>query len=954
MDENTEQLRRKQMRNAHNEEFLQNLFVRRPSARKRYERMLQSEAVPEAATEAKAEAIAEASDKPGSQDNARQIVAETIVNEERPVLFIRSDWIDRDEVTVIGDEADELIRDLDSRRAALQPLMPLIGRIDVTNFPNIDYVGSGWFVDKDIVVTNRHVANLIARWDGRKFAFSHGIGGRAVASSFNTLHEFDDLAPNTERSFAVTDVLYIEPEPGPDIAFLRVNRRTDGARADRIEIAPNDIGEGKKVFVVGYPARASKRVIPDQDLMKRLYRDRYDVKRAAPGFTMGPQNNSTRHDCTTLGGNSGSVVLDLETGKAVGLHFAGLYQEANYAVGARTLTDYITRKRWSRPVALELARRDPAPPTTPRPKPQALPPQGAQTGTPAGAVTVTIPLSITVSLGQPASGGAPLVSGSVGWHDPAASTRSPSDAEAAARSFWDERPDGVIGVRVGYFEEGGDIGDVPYIAASAPASRIGDVSARGPAQYDGFAVRYLPANVTEQIEGLGIVESVDRISYDDDARTGKNFSFEPVEEMMTVRAHVGPEYSWDELKGFLAGAKRKMVSAMYEFHGIEIKNAIESRLNDGASLIMVLDNATFTEVKDEDEEFERGDTFKRWKTRFRSRFDRVVAKEGVDGLISDSYHIKVTVREDDTFWLSSGNWKQGSSQPVITDEQRENASEVDLPGNREWHVIVANSTLATRFRSHILQDFKRSRDLGGDDVPASEEAAEIFVDVPIEEAPVLERRPANRLLKPLQIERSIKVKPLLTPDKEGAVYSEAVLEMIRSARKSLLFQIPYIGMPSNPRADRGYIDELIKALTQKLKTLDDARVLLRAGGSKFSAPTHAAWYFKSKGVDISERLRSIENHHTKGMIVDGERVLIGSHNWSKPGVTLNRDASLIFDDKEIADYFGQAFEIDWDRANPIKPKRFVKSEGVMQEAVGAEPPSGFRRVRLSELLKEDD
>ena len=29
------------------------------------------------------------------------------------------------------------------------------------------------------------------------------------------------------------------------------------------------------------------------------------------------------HDCTTLGGNSGSVVLDLTTGEAVGLHFAG-------------------------------------------------------------------------------------------------------------------------------------------------------------------------------------------------------------------------------------------------------------------------------------------------------------------------------------------------------------------------------------------------------------------------------------------------------------------------------------------------------------------------------------------------------------------------------------------------------------------------------------------------------
>jgi phosphatidylserine/phosphatidylglycerophosphate/cardiolipin synthase-like enzyme len=162
-------------------------------------------------------------------------------------------------------------------------------------------------------------------------------------------------------------------------------------------------------------------------------------------------------------------------------------------------------------------------------------------------------------------------------------------------------------------------------------------------------------------------------------------------------------------------------------------------------------------------------------------------------------------------------------------------------------------------------------------------------------------------------------------------------------------------MPSNPTEDRGFIDDLINALVEKLRSLDDARVLLRVGGSRFSAPTHAAWFFKSKKIDIANRLRQIEDHHTKGMIVDGKRVLIGSHNWSKPGVTLNRDASLIFDDQGIAEYFAEAFEIDWERANPIKPKKYVKTKKeTVVEAVGAAPPPGYRRVRLSELRKEDD
>ncbi|MEY9419445.1 hypothetical protein ABIF69_005887 [Bradyrhizobium japonicum] len=964
MDELAERARRQQSRKKHQEEFLQRLLARRPEARQKYQNLMDHpEVIPEVMVEGVVQTEAAGLPVPDSHE----IVLETIVNEERPVLFVRDDWVDTEKVFAVGDEAKELIRDLNQERKALQPLMPLIGRIDVIDFPGLAYLGTGWLVDVDIVVTNRHVACLMAHQDANKFAFSHGVGGRKIQSWFDTLHEFDDSAPDQARAFEVKEVLYIEPDSSPlDIAFLRIARRTDGSRQDRITVSATDVGENVQVVAIGYPARAPKRVIPNQDLMKQLYLDRYDVKRAAPGLTMGPEQGSTRHDCTTLGGNSGSVVLNIKTGEAVGLHFAGLYQESNFAVRATVLGDYINRKIWTRPAVIrgESVKRAVKPDTRPTPQSpvKALGQMSDAAG--AGSVTVTIPLSITVSLGQPVAGGTPFIDPqpkardvdrtSGGGRGGAAAKGDPSLAEAAVRAFWDERPQGVIAARVGFEEKNGEISDEMFIAASVPPPQLEAVEARGPSDYRGYPVRYLPADVTEQLESAIIVETVDQISYDDDARTGAGFSFDPVSEQMTVRLHVGPEYSWDELKGFLEDADGQLVSAMYEFHGSHIKDAIEARLKAGASLTMVLDNASFSDVKDDDEEFDRIPVFKRWKTRFKQRFDRVVAPEGVRGLISDSYHIKVTVREDDTFWLSSGNWKMDSSQPIVTEEQRQNASDVDLPGNREWHVIIRNRTLAERFRNHIEQDFKRSRDLGGGDVPPSKEAADPFVDVALEEAPVLERRPPERIVKPRTIDRKVNVQPLLTPDQEGAVYSEAVLELIRSARKSLLFQIPYIGMPSNPRVDRGYIDELIKTLTQKLKTLDDARVILRAGGSKFSAPTHAAWYFKSKGVDINERLRSIQNHHTKGMIVDGKRVLIGSHNWSKPGVTLNRDASLIFDDEEIASYYAEAFEIDWDRANPINPKRFMKAESVILEAVGAAPPPGYRRIRLSELMKEDD
>jgi hypothetical protein len=980
-----------------NERFVQRLLARRPQDRPGLEARLQEEEKVQQQKRLRPEAAMEdlLVDPSGQiKRDPRDLALETIVNRERPVLFVKDGNFDTNEVTTFGPEAVDLV-DRMKQQGSLLPLLPLIGRIDVVNFPNnIDFVGTGWFVDTDIVVTNRHVASLIARWDGRKFAFTRGVAGRALESSLCNAHEFDDLAPDASRIFKVTEVLYIEPDSGPDIAFLKVDRRTDGRAPSFISVSANDAAAELPVCVIGYPARASKRVIPDQDLMKQLYRDRFDVKRAAPGFTSGIEQGSTTHDCTTLGGNSGSAVLDLVTGNAVGLHYAGIYEEDNFAVRASVLTDYIRRKRWNLPPTVETRASTssttsnvPEPPTSvaPGPTTTAPVPTAAAGGTAtvaaaAGAsVSLTIPVTVTVSIGTPQTNVARQTSTVTTTAGPAAAgttttgTSTDPNVTAATTStqplavpvsrveevlpdYWDQRPEGVLAARVGYFDKDDTVGDVPCIAVSVKPSMLSTFELGAPTLYKGVPVRYLPADVDEQVQAMPGLESVDSISYDDDSRTADRFSFTQINEPMEVTLHVGPEYSWEVLEKFINDSPARLVSAMYEFHAPHIKDALQARLEAGGSLTMVLDNATFAKVRNQAESFDRVKVFEDWADRF--AFTRIVAPEGLTGLISDSYHIKVTVRDDDTFWLSSGNWKAGSSQPIITQAQRDNAAEEDLPGNREWHVVIKNKKLATRFRSHILQDLKRSGDLGGEVLPKSM-LEETFVDIPIEETLVLEeRRPPGRVLKPRTIPfsqtRKIKVRPLLTPDQAGSVYSEAVLSLIQLARTSLLFQIPYIGMPPNPRQDRGFIDELIRALTQKLKTLDDARVLLRFGGQRFSAPAHAAWFFKSKGVDIDNRLRVIDDHHTKGMIVDGQRVLLGSHNWSKPGVTLNRDASLLFDDEEVATYYTEAFEIDWARANRVRPKKFVKTEAVVLEAVGDAPPPGFQRVRLSDLVKDDE
>ena len=69
--------------------------------------------------------------------------------------------------------------------------------------------------------------------------------------------------------------------------------------------------------------------------MQQIFMDVYNVKRLQPGEVRSFQAVELPefvHDCSTLGGNSGSPVFDLESHNVVGLHFGGKYLEGNHAV----------------------------------------------------------------------------------------------------------------------------------------------------------------------------------------------------------------------------------------------------------------------------------------------------------------------------------------------------------------------------------------------------------------------------------------------------------------------------------------------------------------------------------------------------------------------------------------------------------------------------------------------
>ena len=282
-----------------------------------------------------AERMAEGVHEPGTDSGLEAII-------ER---FTRPVYLVQDSTFVVPPDtfpnSEVIAEQLKGPRTTLEATIPSAGRIDLRNH-RLEWVGTGWLVGPDIVVTNRHVAQEFARQSDEGFAFRQNPNGTNVVATVDWRREFE--RPDESR-FRIKEVLWIEPEDSVDVAVLRIRDvGDDGEPAPKpIELMTRaeieSIQPGAWVAVIGYPAFDSRNNVADQE---RIFDGVFNVKRLAPGqVTRFAQQDVLHHDATTLGGNSGSVVFGLESGKAIALHFGGIEGSRNEAVQAPRVQEIV-------------------------------------------------------------------------------------------------------------------------------------------------------------------------------------------------------------------------------------------------------------------------------------------------------------------------------------------------------------------------------------------------------------------------------------------------------------------------------------------------------------------------------------------------------------------------------------------------------------------------------------
>jgi phosphatidylserine/phosphatidylglycerophosphate/cardiolipin synthase-like enzyme len=390
----------------------------------------------------------------------------------------------------------------------------------------------------------------------------------------------------------------------------------------------------------------------------------------------------------------------------------------------------------------------------------------------------------------------------------------------------------------------------------------------------------------------------------------------PVEVTARVTTAVSPDAGLATLTKFLSGTTSSLIIGMYDFTSAEILDDFKSDLAPSKTLQIVQDDPAPNPTRDQTDWQTVQDLKQTLGNRARiawalTRSDHFAAQWS----FPYAYHIKVIVRDNSAVWLSSGNLNR-SNEPDL--------SHPPTTEDRDWHVIVEDASLARTFVAYLDFDYRTAAANQLSNQPAMEKAIEDARAKRAREAnPTPPRQPKNAArvhgsagtpVAPKVFNNlSLRVTPLLTPDKlpntQNGQYFTNILGLIKDARNSIYIQLQYI---EASKGNGSLYDQLLQAVADQVNAKKDVKLIVSANYAE-------KWgeKMKDEGVDLTANISTLPNVHNKGFIIDGETVVVSSQNFSPAGICENRDAGLILESEQIAQYFGPIFNADWRDSRPL-------------------------------------
>ena len=264
-------------------------------------------------------------------------------------------------------------------------------------------------------------------------------------------------------------------------------------------------------------------------------------------------------------------------------------------------------------------------------------------------------------------------------------------------------------------------------------------------------------------------------------------------------------------------------------------------------------------------------------------------------------HAKYVVIDRSATLLTSENFKYSGFPPE------------GMNGNRGWGVYLEDSSLAEYFRTVYITDSQGKSLIFYNGSPGNLETVSSVMH--------------TREFAP-GFFTGATVRPVISPDTSSQITSfinsaerSIEIEQAYITNETTLSLNPYLSAAINASRRGVHVRVLLDSYWFNIedeKDNDEMVSLINRIGISEHIPLEA------RCADLDQI--GVDKIHNKGVIVDGQQVLVSSINWNSVSPNFNREAGVIIDHPGVAGYFLEVFEDDWNSSSNNHPRAtdFVK------------------------------
>jgi phosphatidylserine/phosphatidylglycerophosphate/cardiolipin synthase-like enzyme len=270
----------------------------------------------------------------------------------------------------------------------------------------------------------------------------------------------------------------------------------------------------------------------------------------------------------------------------------------------------------------------------------------------------------------------------------------------------------------------------------------------------------------------------------------------------------------------------------------------------------------------------------------------------VDGF----YHAKYWIIDGKHVFVYSGNWSPRSVTPY---EDTFSSSE----GNRDMGIAVHDAPdIAQFFKNEVWEkdvavaDVWSGTTIKTDIMKFNPSEVSLKLNSPQLYPPIFDS---------LNIKEEMTLSPMFTPDNALDIHKA----WIDSATSSIEIQNQYITQFD----DNVPWDDDPSPIVRSLINAQARGVKIRIQVNEDSDSDEVTEYFMSKGIEVRWMGNSASSHentwlsdtHNKLLIIDDAVTLLSSINFGENAFTNNREAGLVIQNTNVANYYLSIFESDW-------------------------------------------